>query len=242
MLLTQFSTYLMTLSSLTLMPNKLLTPKTTLMNKSEQQLLLSSPRSWRWTRNFGSNLKTTKRDSNKNLLTPRTTSLGTNLDKTKSTERLKLFQTTNATPTNFSCVQSRWTKKPSKQLSSSSKTSPVTLLLDNHSNLTKWVRLKFHPLLKSLRNTAMFSTITKSRASSNLLILLKVPNKPPDQVPLLKRPLLSLKNLKKILLPPSPTLNKTKLLLLGNSLDGKKFLKLNFIYRLASSSAELDWL
>jgi hypothetical protein len=88
----------------------------------------------------------------------------------------------------------------------------------------------------------MFSTITKSRASSNLLILLKVPNKPPDQVPLLKRPLLSLKNLKKILLPPSPTLNKTKLLLLGNSLDGKKFLKLNFIYRLASSSAELDWL
>ncbi len=53
----------------------------------------------------------TELDSNKNLLPPRTTLLGTNSDKTKSTEKSKPYRTTNATAISSSLDPSSTIKK-----------------------------------------------------------------------------------------------------------------------------------
>ncbi len=220
MLLTLSSISWMTLNNLTSMLKELLTPRTTLMNKSELQPFLSSPKLWRWTKSSLFNHKITRLDSNKNLPIPRTISLGTILEETKSNVRLKLLKITNVTLINFSCAPSRWTKKPLKLLSSLSKTLLVTLLPDNPSNSTKCPNLKFQPLLKSSRNTVMSSMNTKSRASSNLPPTVKAPQTTNVPVPSLNKLFQSLKNSNPTLNNHWPTLNKTKLLLLGNSLDG----------------------
>jgi hypothetical protein len=149
------------------MPNTLLILKTKLTNKSDKLLLLNSPKLWTSTENSSMTPLKTDKDSKKNFNKPKTTLLGTNLDKTRSTERWKSSSITNVTATNFSLDQSKWTKNVLKLSPSWNKMLLVTLLPDNHSNSPNSPRLTSNPWEKNSRCTPTSSHKTKSNHSSN---------------------------------------------------------------------------
>ena len=123
----------------------------------------------------------TELDSNKNLLLPRITLLGMNLDRTKSIEKLKSSLTTNATATNSSLDPSSTTRKLWKLSTYWNKMSLGTSSTETRSNWTKCPRKKFSPWERNSGCTAPSLAKMKSTHSYNWQTTRKLQTKPPEE-------------------------------------------------------------
>ena len=149
------------------MLNMQLILKMKLMNKLVKPPLLNLLKLWTLTENYSMMQLKIDKDLKMNFNKLKIILLGMNLDKMKSTEKLKYSKITNVIVTNFLLDLLKWTKNVLKQLNFWNKMLLVMLLLVIHLNSPNLLKMMLKLWEINLKCILMYSLKMKLNHSLN---------------------------------------------------------------------------